>query len=54
MNQFQKAIKDNEPILCDICGKEMRPIPGCGWENDRIICIDHDNCGAEIVYPTST
>jgi len=51
MNQFEKAI--DVPIKCDICGADMHPMYGGGWENDRILCSDRE-CGAEIVYPTST
>jgi len=52
MNQFQIALKQKR-IVCDICGCLMLPIFGGGWENDLIVCTDHD-CGAEIVYPSST
>lgn len=34
MNQFQKAIQ--QPIICDICVKEMVPVHGGGWDNGRI------------------
>ena len=49
---FQKAIKDGVPP-CDICGGRMACIHGGGWDNDCIFCTNKD-CGAEIVYPTST
>jgi len=51
MTQFEKATQS--PITCDICGGIMRPMHGGGWDNDRIVCADRE-CGAEIVYPTST
>ena len=51
MTQFEKATQS--PIACDICGGIMRPMHGGGWDNDRIVCADRE-CGAEIVYPTST
>ena len=51
MTQFEKVIK--EEVLCDICGEIMHPMIGGGWDNDRIICAGRD-CGAEIVFPTST
>ena len=51
MNQFERAIQ--EPVKCDICGEVMHPMFGGGWDNDRLVCADR-NCGAEIVYPTST
>jgi hypothetical protein len=52
MNQFEIAI-GQEKIVCDICGGVMHPMYGCGWDYDRIICAERD-CGAEIVYPTTT
>lgn len=52
MTQFERALK--EEIRCDICGEIMHPQAGGGWDNDRIICADIRNCGAEIVFPTST
>ncbi len=51
MTQFQKAMQS--PVKCDICGEIMHPIYGGGWDNDRIVCAAIE-CGAEIVYPTST
>jgi len=51
MTQFEKATQEN--IVCDICGEIMHPMYGGGWENDRLVCADRE-CGAEIVYPTST
>ena len=53
MTQFERAIKQRD-IKCDICGKPMIVFYGAGWDNDRIVCTDGRNCGAEIVYPTST
>ena len=53
MNLFQKAIIDGPPS-CDICGKTMIVLYGCGVDNDRIYCPDYRGCGAEIEYPTST
>jgi len=44
----------NAPIPCDICGGFMHPLYGGGWDNDRMICGERDDCGAEIVFPTST
>ena len=52
MNMFQKAIKYGAPH-CDICGGPMRCIYGGGFDNDCIYCPEKD-CGAEVVYPTST
>ena len=52
MNMFQKAIKYGVPP-CDICGEPMTCIYGGGWDNDLIYCPNKD-CGAQIVYPTST
>lgn len=52
MTQFEKAIQQG-PITCDICNGIMHPMHGGGWDNDRIVCADRD-CGAEIIYPTST
>jgi hypothetical protein len=40
-------------IHCDICGELMLPLPGCGFDCDRIICTNAD-CFAEIVFPTTT
>lgn len=48
---FRKSIKGK--AFCDICGKEMLPLYGCGFDHDRLICPDRD-CGAEIVFPTTT
>lgn len=52
MTTFQRMAR--KPPKCDICGGPMRPISGGGWDNDRIYCLDYKNCGAEIVFPTST
>lgn len=52
MSQFTRALKQGE-IKCDICGEVMHPMYGGGWDKDRIVCAGRD-CGAEIVYPTST
>jgi len=49
--QFEKIIK--KVVKCDICGEIMHPMWGDGWDNDRLLCAAKD-CGAEIVYPTST
>jgi len=51
MNQFEKMA--TEEIKCDICGSPMLPMFGGGWDNDRMCCTDRE-CGAEIVFPTST
>jgi len=51
MTEFEKMI--NRKITCDICGGDMVAIWGGGWDNDRLTC-DAYNCGAEIVFPTST
>lgn len=53
MNEFEKAIKGNKNVICDICGDIMLPMYGCGWDNDRLVCVSRE-CGAEITYPTST
>jgi hypothetical protein len=50
--QYEKALEQGE-IRCDICGGPMHPMPGAGWDNDRIVCAERD-CGAEIVFPTSS
>ena len=52
MTQFEKAMKSPK-VECDICGGVMHAMYGCGWDNDRIICANRE-CGAEIVYPTTT
>jgi hypothetical protein len=51
VNQFEAM--SQKKIKCDICGSLMIPMYGGGWDNDRMCCIDRD-CGAEIVFPTST
>ena len=51
-NMFQK-MADRCPIKCDICGGTMHAMHGGGWDNDRIMCAEHD-CHAEIEFPTST
>ena len=51
MTQFDKACADPPP--CDLCGAVMIPLPGGGWDNDRMACPARD-CGAEIVYPTTS
>lgn len=51
MNTFQKLV--SEEIKCEICGSGTMALYGCGWDNDRILCLDND-CGAEYVFPTST
>lgn len=53
MNLFERILRDNDPIICDICGKTMIAIHGGGWDNDIIYCPNKD-CGAEIVFPTTT
>ena len=53
MTQFEKMVQAQEEIVCDICGEVMIPMYGGGWDNDRMICGARD-CGAEIVFPTST
>lgn len=53
MNEFQKMAKRDD-VKCDICGAVMVPMWGGGWDNDRMICSDGRDCGAEIVFPTST
>ena len=50
--QFDISMKRNG-VLCDICGEVMHPMYGGGWDNDRFVCAGRD-CGAEIVFPTST
>ncbi len=52
LTQFQRAIR-RKINRCDICGSVMHPMYGGGWDNDRLICGDRD-CGAEVVFPTST
>jgi hypothetical protein len=49
--QFQ--LMAEKEIRCDICGGLMLPMFGGGWDNDRMGCTDRE-CGAEIVFPTST
>ena len=51
MKAFQ-TITDLE-LPCDLCGGYMIPMPGGGWDNDRLICEDRD-CGGEIEFSTST
>lgn len=51
MTQFEQTIK--KTVKCDICGEIMQPLWGGGWDNDRLLCAARD-CGAEIVFPTST
>jgi hypothetical protein len=50
-NIFERVI-DMKPV-CDICGKSMRALYGCGWDYDILACSDPD-CGADIVFSTST
>lgn len=52
LTQFQLAIR-RKINRCDICGEVMRPMFGGGWDNDRLICAARE-CGAEVVFPTST
>ena len=52
MNQFEKMVQNE--IKCDICGETMIPMYGGGWDNDRIMCTSFKECGAEIVFPTTT
>ena len=52
LTQFQRVIR-RKINRCDICGEVMHPMYGGGWDNDRLICADRD-CGAEVVFPTST
>jgi hypothetical protein len=63
MTLFEKLIKDSERyyngtqhniILCDICNKPMIIMYGGGWDNDRLLCSDTEDCGVEIEFPTST
>jgi formylmethanofuran dehydrogenase subunit E len=49
-----EQISKKKRIECDICGELMMPVPGGGWDNDRLICLDQRVCGAEVVFPTST
>ena len=49
--QFGKI--SSTEVKCDICGEIMHPMPGDGWDYDRMACAVPD-CGAEIVFPTST
>jgi IS30 family transposase len=49
-----EQISKKKRIECDICGELMMPVPGGGWDNDRLICMDQRVCGAEVVFPTST
>ena len=51
MTRFEEMA--SKEVVCDICCRTMYPLPGNGWDNDRIICEDRE-CGAEIVFPTST
>jgi hypothetical protein len=52
MNLFEKVIQDKD-LKCDICGKAMIVVYGCGWDYDKIYCSD-TNCGSEIEFPTTT
>lgn len=52
MTQFELMVAQKN-VKCDICGAPMIPMYGGGWDNDRLVCTDRD-CGAEIVFPTST
>lgn len=49
----QFKIMAEKEIRCDICGGLMLPMYGGGWDNDRMVCVERE-CGAEIVFPTST
>jgi hypothetical protein len=51
MTKFEEMA--SKEVVCDICCRTMYPLPGNGWDNDRMICEDRE-CGAEIVFPTST
>lgn len=53
MTEFERMTK-RKKVTCDVCGGDMLPMYGGGWENDRIICVDEATCGTEIVFPTST
>ena len=52
MTEFERMTK--REIKCDICGEVMHPMYGGGWDNDRMRCAAARDCGAEIVFPTST
>jgi hypothetical protein len=52
-NQFEKLAAQC-PLKCDICGGVMQAMYGGGWDNDRIVCAERNDCGAEIVFATST
>lgn len=49
---FQKLITQQNP--CDKCGSPMKPIYGDRQDYDRLVCENQKNCGAEIIFPTST
>ena len=54
MTEFERMAK-RKKVKCDICGEIMHPMYGGGWDNDRLVCAKRFNeCGAEIVFPTST
>jgi hypothetical protein len=53
MSKTQFQIMAEKEIRCDICGNLMLPMYGGGWDDDRMACTDRE-CGAEIVFPTST
>jgi hypothetical protein len=50
-SNFQKLL-EMEPV-CGICGSQMWPMHGGGWDYDRIVCPERD-CGAEIMFETTT
>jgi len=52
MNIFETLI--NLDLPCDICGEVLIPMYGVGWDNDRLMCGDRAECGAEYEFPTST
>lgn len=51
MTQFDKIV--NKEVMCDICEEVMLPIYGWGWYEDILACTNYE-CGAEIIFPTST
>lgn len=53
MTEFKKMAK-RKKVKCDVCGANMLPVYGGGFDNDLFLCTDVQSCGAEIVFPTST
>jgi len=52
MNLFQEISARNLP--CELCGEPTLALYGNNWDYDRIMCSDVGECGAEIVFATTT